>query len=120
MNRRAFLIKGVLAAVGLTALPAASALANLSVALQAKEAEVTDGVPTEAEVMEDILLYVESWDEELPGHNFRELLFRRLVGEKTGLTYGEFINHLWKHADKAEVALTQDVWIHHALAISGS
>ncbi len=120
MNRRAFLIKGVLAAVGLTALPAASALAKLPVALGAHQPRVGGFVATEAEAMDDIMDYVKFWDEGLPGHDFRELLLRRLVREKTGLSYGEFINHLWKHADKAEVALTQDAWIHHAMAISGS
>ncbi len=120
MNRRNFLIKGVLAAVGLTALPAASALAKLPVALGAHQPGVGDFVATEAEAIDDIVDYVKFWDEELPGHDFRELLLRRLVREKTGMSSSEFSHHYWKYAEKAMGTTIQDGWAHHALAISGS
>ncbi len=99
MNRRDFLIKGVLAAVGLTALPAASALAQLPVALGTKEENIPACLATEAQAIDDILDVVKFWDDELPGHNFRELLLRRLVTEKTGI---------------------KDAWALHAMAVSGS
>ena len=120
MNRRNFLIKGALAAVGLTALPAASALAKLPVALGAHQLGVGGFVATEAEAIDDILDYVKFWDEGLPGHNFRELLFRRLLEEKTGMSYGEFSHHYGTHADKAKRTTTQDDWARHAMAVCGS
>ncbi len=98
MNRRTFLIQGIVATLGLTALPvAASALAQLPVALGAEKAPATDSVYTEAEAMDDILYYVDDWDQELPGHDFKELLFRHLLTEKTGLSYSEFSDHFGKH-----------------------
>ncbi len=98
MNRRTFLIQGIVATLGLTALPvAASALAQLPVALGAEMAPATDSVYTEAEAMDDILYYVDDWDQDLPGHDFKELLFRHLLTEKTGLSYSEFSDHFGKH-----------------------
>ncbi len=96
MNRRAFLIQGVMATLGLTALPAASALALLPGALGTVTAPAPDYAYTEEEVIEDILGYVESWDKELHGHDFKELLFRHLVTEKTGMSYSEFSDHYGK------------------------
>ncbi len=121
MNRRTFLIQGIVATLGLTALPAAaSALAQLPVALGAQKAPTPDYLYTEAEVMEDILSYVAWWDEDLPGHDFKELLFRRLVTEKTGMSYSEFSNHSKQLAEKAKAATMKDDWTHHAMALSGS
>ena len=97
MNRRAFLINGITAVLGLAALPAASTLAKLPVALGAEKAPGTDYVFTEAEALEDILGYIDEWDEDLRGHDFRELLVRRLVTEKTGTSYSEFSGHYEKH-----------------------
>ncbi len=98
MNRRAFLIQGIVATLGLTALPAAaSALAQLPAAFGAQKAPAPDYVYTEAEAMDDILYYVDDWDQDLPGHDFKELLFRHLLTEKTGMSYSEFSDHFGKH-----------------------
>ena len=96
MNRRAFLTKGVMATLGLAALPAASALAHLPIALGVVTAPTQDYDYTEAEVMEDIVSSVESWAQERPGHDFKELYFRHLVTEKTGMSYSEFSDHYGK------------------------
>ena len=77
MNRRAFLMNGIMASLGLAALPAAAALAKLPVPLEAEKEDATECLATEAEVLDDILGYVDEWDEYLPGHNFRELLVQR-------------------------------------------
>ncbi len=98
MNRRTFLIQGIVATLGLTALPvAASALAQLPAAFGHEQLPFTDSVATEAEAIDDILEYVGDWDEDLPGHDFKELLFRRLVTEKTGRPYSEFSDHFGTH-----------------------
>ncbi len=98
MDRRTFLINGIVATLGLTALPvAASALAQLPAAFGAEKAPATDSVYTEAEAMVDILEYVDDWDEDFPGHDFKELLFRRLLTEKTGMSYSEFSEHHGTH-----------------------
>ena len=97
MNRRAFLINGIVATLGLTALPAASALAKLPVTLGAKEEDATECEATEAEALDDILDYIDEWDEDLPGHDFRKLLVRRLVTEKTEMSGSEFSGHSEKH-----------------------
>lgn len=97
MNRRAFLINGIVATLGLTALPAASALAKLLVPREAQKGAATECEATEAEALDDILGYIDEWDEDLPGHDFRELLVRRLVTEKTGMSDSEFSDHYEKH-----------------------
>ncbi len=108
MNRRAFLINGIVATLGLTALPTASALAKLPSTLELEKEVVTPCEATEAEALDDILDYVESWNENLPGHDFRELLFRHLVTEKTEMPYSTFSDHYEKYRDEATAKTTMD------------
>ena len=86
MNRRTFLVRGIVATLGLTALPAVSALAKLPVTRQAEQKDTTVCEATEAEALDEILEHVQYWDEKLPGHDIKELLFQRLVRAKTGLS----------------------------------
>lgn len=94
MDRRSFLINGILATIGLTALPPTSALAKWPGTFEAREEDATAYETTEAEALDDILEYVQFLDARLPGHNFRELLLGRLLREKTGLSSSEF-----RHSD---------------------
>ena len=75
---------------------------------------------TEDEAVDDILDYVGFWDEDLPGHNFKELLLKRLLQEETGLTDSQIRRLNWKQVGPEKMAEVEDDWIQHAVGISGS
>lgn len=120
MNRRAFLFNGVLATVGIASLPAAPALAKLSEVVRNRTEDIPASMATEAEAVDDILDYIGFWDEDLPGHNFKELLLKRLLQEKTVLTDSQMNRLNWKQVASGEVVGIEDDWVHHAVGISGS
>lgn len=120
MNRRTFLFNGVLATVGIATLPAAPALAKLSEVVRDRNEDIPASKATEAEAIDDILDYVGFWDEDLPGHNFKELLLKRLLQEKNGLTDSEMSRLNWKQVTSGKMVGVEDDWIQHAVGISGS
>lgn len=86
MNRRAFLRNTGVAALGLAAIPIASALRLWPGTAHAQDLAV-DNDPelyrlTEAEVVELTLNYADSYADVLPGVNIRESLLARLLKEK--------------------------------------
>ena len=86
MNRRTFLLKGMLATAGLTALPAASVFGKYSHQILSQEDNIPASLATEDEAVQDIVEYVHSWEKDLPGRKIRELVVKRLLSEDDNQT----------------------------------
>lgn len=88
MNRRAFLRHSGVTALGLAAIPIASALRLWSGTAHAQDDDIETDLEsyhlTEEEVMQLTLNYADSYADVLPGVNIRESLLARLLKDKAG------------------------------------
>lgn len=86
MNRRAFLKRSGVVALGLAAIPIASAMDLWPGAAHAEEGGVEHDLEsyhlTEDDVVELTLNYIDSYADVLPGVNIREALLKRLLEDR--------------------------------------
>ena len=82
MNRRSFLKAAALAPLGMAMLPATTGLQGLLSPVAAEE-EIDPCCVPESNIIEEVVQFLDSWEQEHPGTDIRATLVKRLETQKT-------------------------------------